>query len=107
MEVIIFVLIFLGPLGLIVVLVNRHNNKKRKILVRNTLYYDLGIILFVISSLISPGFPVYLIYEWSKSVGSGSGLAIFFIVPFSFIAFMIGLFFFGVNNKRKTIEKLK
>lgn len=101
MELIFF--LCLGPLGLLVVIINHYKNKKERILMENTSYYGLGVVFFVISSLISPCIPVYLIHEWSKSVGSGSGLIFLIILPFSVLAFIIGLIFFGINNKRKKL----
>ena len=99
-------LLSVGPIGLLVLWVNRYRNKKNGISVKNTYFYWLGILFYIISSLISPGIPAYLIHEWSKSVGSGSGLAFLLILPFSMLAFIIGLIFLAINNKRKTINQI-
>ncbi len=95
-----------GPIGLFVLWVNRYRNKIGGIVIKNTCFYWLGVLFYIMSSLISPGIPAYLIYEWSKSVGSGSGLAFLLILPFSILTFIIGIIFFSINNKRKKIKKI-
>lgn len=99
-------LLSVGPIGLFVLWVNRYRNKKSGVTVKNTYFYWLGVLFYIVSSLISPGIPAYLIHEWSKSVGSGSGLAFLLILPFSMLAFIIGLIFLAINNKRKTVKQI-
>jgi hypothetical protein len=79
--------------------------KKIGVSVKNTYFYSLGVLFYIAITLISLGIPAYLIHEWSNSVGSGSGLVFLLILPFSMITFIIGLIFFIINNKRKTINQ--
>jgi hypothetical protein len=51
-----------------------------------------GVAFHFIGAAITPGIPLYLMYEWSKCAGGcASGLALVFILPFGWLFFALAL----------------
>ena len=56
--------------------------KSGKVFNKKSSAFKAGLMLSILGSIISPGFPAYMIYQWSQcSPGCASGLIFIFVIP--------------------------
>ena len=53
--------------------------------------YEIGLVIHLINSVLSPGLPVYMFFQWSKcGPGCGSGVVLIFFLPVIWALFFWG-----------------